>query len=75
MPFVLTQLNNRIGTITFNYAEKRNCLGQALIHEMLMALDEFEQDAARAVILRAAEGVTDPAAARTGFPGSRHRHD
>ncbi|HSF29302.1 MAG TPA: methylmalonyl-CoA decarboxylase [Candidatus Tectomicrobia bacterium] len=58
MPFVLTQLDNSIGTITFNYAEKRNCLGQALIHEMLMALDEFEQGAARAVILRAAEGVT-----------------
>jgi methylmalonyl-CoA decarboxylase len=58
MPFILTQLDNSIGTITFNFAEKRNCLGQALIHEMLMALDEFQQGAARAVILRAAQGVS-----------------
>jgi methylmalonyl-CoA decarboxylase len=58
MPLVLTQFNNNIGTITFNNAKKRNCLSQALINAMLAAFDEFEQIAARVVILRTAKGLS-----------------
>jgi methylmalonyl-CoA decarboxylase len=54
MPLVLTRLAEHIGTITFNYAEKRNCLSQALIHEVLAAFDGFARDKARVVVLRAA---------------------
>lgn len=57
MPVVLTRLADDIGTITLNYAEKRNCLSQELIEATLAALDGLEQDAARVVILRAASGV------------------
>jgi methylmalonyl-CoA decarboxylase len=57
MPLVLTHLADEIGTITFNYAEKRNCLSAGLIAELLDALDHFEQNSARVVILRAASGV------------------
>ena len=57
MSLVLTKLANNIGTITFNYTEKRNCLSQALIQETLIALDNFEHDMAQAVILRAEPGV------------------
>jgi methylmalonyl-CoA decarboxylase len=57
MPLVLTQFINNIGTITFNHAKKRNCLSQELINAMLAAFDEFEQVAARVVILRTAKGL------------------
>jgi methylmalonyl-CoA decarboxylase len=57
MPLILTQLDDRIGTITFDYAQKRNCLSRDLIQEMLTALEAFEQAGAQAVILRAAPGV------------------
>lgn len=57
MPLVLTQLADNIGTITFNHAEKRNCLSQALIREVLIALDDLENNTARVVVLRATPGV------------------
>jgi methylmalonyl-CoA decarboxylase len=58
MPLVLMRLADNIGTITFNNDSKRNSLSQALIQEALTALDACEQDAARAVILRAAPGAS-----------------
>ena len=58
MPLVLMRLADNIGTITLNNDSKRNCLSQAVIQETLTALDACEQDAARAVILRAAPGAS-----------------
>lgn len=58
MSFVLTSLQDAIGTITLNHPEKRNALGKALIADILAALDGFKRDKARVVVLRAAEGVT-----------------
>jgi methylmalonyl-CoA decarboxylase len=58
MPLVLMRLADNIGTITFNNDSRRNCLSQTLIQETLTALDACEQDAARAVILRAAPGAS-----------------
>lgn len=56
MGLILTEVNDRIGTITFNNAEKRNCLNSELLQEFMAALDEFEKQKALAVIIRAAKG-------------------
>lgn len=57
MSLVLAQLTNDIGTITFNHDEKRNCLSHTLIQEILKALDDLENNKARAVILRANSAI------------------
>jgi len=57
MPLVIKQLAGGTGTITFNYSEKRNCLSQVLIGEILTALEALRQDDARVVILRAEPGA------------------
>ena len=46
-----------VGTITLNHAEKRNALGEALIGEVVAALDRLRAVAARVVVLRAQPGV------------------
>ena len=57
MPLILKEIDGRLGTITLNNPEKRNCLSAALIDEFCSALDEFEKAGVRVVILRAAPGV------------------
>ncbi|WP_437231041.1 methylmalonyl-CoA decarboxylase [Planctomicrobium sp. SH661] len=52
--YVLSQINNSIGTITLNSPAKRNALSHALIEELIGALDEFRKAGVRAVVLRAA---------------------
>ena len=57
MPYVLSDLQDSIGTITLNHPEKRNALSNALIEEIIAALSTFNQQKIRVVILRAAEGM------------------
>ena len=57
MPYVLSDLQDSIGTLTLNHPEKRNALSNALIEEIIATLDTFNQQKTRAVILRAAEGT------------------
>jgi len=57
MPLVIKQLVDGIGTLTFNYGEKRNCLCQRLIDALLSALQSLMQDDARVVIIRAERGA------------------
>ena len=57
MPLVLTSLEDTIGTIVLNHAEKRNALSQALIADILEALAAFRLQNPRVVILRAPEGT------------------
>lgn len=57
MPHVLTSMEDSIGTIVLNHAEKRNALSQALIADLLEALAAFRQKNARVIILRAPEGA------------------
>src|SRR5512147_2468841 len=57
MPFVLHTLEDSIGTIVLNHAEKRNALSQALIADLLEALAAFRLQSPRAIILRAPEGA------------------
>jgi len=57
MPFVLHTLEDSIGTIVLNHAEKRNALSQALIADLLEALAVFREKSPRVIILRAPEGA------------------
>lgn len=51
---VLPQLVEFIGTVTLNQPAKRNALSQTLVEEFLSALADFQKDAVRAVVIRAA---------------------
>lgn len=53
---VLIELQERIGTITFNNYQKRNALSRALLHELIAAIDELIRREARVIIIRAAKG-------------------
>jgi methylmalonyl-CoA decarboxylase len=56
MALLLTDCLEQIGTITLNNPERRNCLSNALLTEMVEALAEFERRRVRAVVIRAAGG-------------------
>ena len=58
MSFVITTVEDSIGTIVLNHAQKRNALSQALIADILEALETFRQQNLRVVILCAPEGTT-----------------
>jgi methylmalonyl-CoA decarboxylase len=55
--FVLSEINGGTGTLTLNYEIKRNALAEALIDELVAALDDFKERGVRAIILRAAPGA------------------
>ncbi len=50
---VLSELNESIGSIILNRPEKRNALSRALIDEMIGTLSEFQQSAARVIVISA----------------------
>jgi methylmalonyl-CoA decarboxylase len=58
MSFVIATVEDSIGTIVLNHAQKRNALSQALIADLLNALETFRQQNLRVVILCAPEGTT-----------------
>ncbi|MDP2915113.1 MAG: enoyl-CoA hydratase-related protein [Candidatus Aminicenantes bacterium] len=53
MALILTDYDKRIGTITFNRAEKRNSFSAEMLKELIAALDALERKKARAVVIRA----------------------
>jgi methylmalonyl-CoA decarboxylase len=57
MEFIVSELSESIGTITFNNHAKRNALSRRLIEELIATLADFQRDRARVVILRAAKGA------------------
>lgn len=57
MPLVLAEKSGFTATLTLNHGEKRNALSEALVHELIHALETFRQQEVRAVILRAQPGV------------------
>jgi methylmalonyl-CoA decarboxylase len=57
MSLILTDLKDRIGTIMFNNPAKRNCLSNALLQEMVSAFEEFANQKARVIVIRAQPGV------------------
>jgi methylmalonyl-CoA decarboxylase len=58
MSLIKTEFAHSIATITLDNPAKRNALSATLIDDMIVALAGFEQDKARAVVFRAAQGVT-----------------
>ncbi len=58
MAYVLAELRDEIGTITFNHDAHRNALSRALIEDFLPALEELRAAKVRAVVLRARPGAT-----------------
>jgi methylmalonyl-CoA decarboxylase len=57
MSLVTTELKDAIGTVTMDHREKHNALSRSLIGEIIAALDDFKQQRARVVILRAPAGA------------------
>lgn len=50
---ILTEVNDNIGIITFNNPSKKNALNSELLLRIVSALQEFESQQVRAVIIRA----------------------
>lgn len=57
MALIITEKRDSTGIITLDHADKRNALSEALIQEIIAALDGFRALDIRAVILRAQPGV------------------
>lgn len=57
MSIVLTNFENSIGTITMNNPKKLNALSDELIGGIMQSLAYFKEQKARAVIIRAEDGV------------------
>ncbi len=56
MAQVLKELRDRIGIITLDNAERRNCLSEAMLNGIEQSILELTQEHARAIILRAPKG-------------------
>lgn len=52
--FILAERNDAIGTLIFNQPTKRHALSAALVEELITALDSFQKEGIRVVVLRAA---------------------
>jgi methylmalonyl-CoA decarboxylase len=57
MSYLITSFENSIGTVTFNHPETRNSLSNELLHELIAALQFFNERKARAVVIRAHPGA------------------
>lgn len=57
MPYVLYEVQDQIGTITFNYYEKRNALSRAFIAELIAALNSLLLENIRVLVIRAHPGA------------------
>jgi methylmalonyl-CoA decarboxylase len=57
MSLILADFHERIGTITFNHNEKRNCLSATLLNEFIAALHEMKNRQVLVIILRATRGA------------------
>jgi methylmalonyl-CoA decarboxylase len=57
MPFVIVEDQGPVGIATLNNPQKRNCLSNELLAELLAALDGFEARKARVILLRAQRGA------------------
>ena len=56
MSIINTELQNNIGTITFNNPKQRNILSTELINEMIQAIGALQKGKMRVLVLRALKG-------------------
>jgi methylmalonyl-CoA decarboxylase len=54
---ILTERQGLIGTVILNQPAKRNALGQVLLEELISALNTFQNEGIRVVIIRALPGA------------------
>lgn len=57
MSLVRRTVENSVGTITLNHAEKHNALSESLIAELMDALSAMRKSEARVIVLRAPRGA------------------
>jgi len=57
MAVINTQLNDNIGTITFNNPDHRNILSKEMIGEMLQSIGALQKGKMRVLVIRAQKGV------------------
>jgi methylmalonyl-CoA decarboxylase len=57
MALAEAKIEGFVGTICLDHSEKRNSLSGALSDEIIKALDNFNQNRVRVVVLRARSGV------------------
>jgi len=57
MQLIMTSFDGHVGTIIFNHAETRNSLSNALLNELITALQHCAKRNVRVVVLRAERGV------------------
>ncbi|MCC7539752.1 MAG: methylmalonyl-CoA decarboxylase [Deltaproteobacteria bacterium] len=58
MTLTISEMRDRVGTITLAHDDKRNALSSALIDELIADLDGFAARKVRAVVLRAKPGAS-----------------
>lgn len=56
MNYIITELDNKIGSIILNHPKKVNPLSKAMIEEMCRAFEDLTNLGARVIVLRAAAG-------------------
>jgi methylmalonyl-CoA decarboxylase len=54
---VVTQIDDGVGTITFDHPTKRNSIGKRFADDLVAAFDELERTQVQVVVLRAMPGV------------------
>jgi methylmalonyl-CoA decarboxylase len=54
---VIREVRNKIGILTLNNQERRNALSRELVEELLAALNDFQRDSIKVVILRGTAGA------------------
>jgi methylmalonyl-CoA decarboxylase len=57
MPFAIAEIRDRIGVLTLDDPERRNCLSQEMLQDFTAGLVQFAEEEVRAVILRARPGT------------------
>ncbi|HEY5720435.1 MAG TPA: enoyl-CoA hydratase-related protein, partial [Gammaproteobacteria bacterium] len=57
MSFILSSYENQVATITMHNLAKHNALSEPMIKEILAAMEGFRTQKARALVLRAPDGV------------------
>jgi len=55
--FILSEVKNQTGVITFHNPAKKNALTHKMLNEIISVLQDFEKQNVRAVIIRAEKGV------------------
>jgi methylmalonyl-CoA decarboxylase len=54
---ILSTIDGKVGTLTFNHEDKLNCLSHLLMDQLMAGLAKLESDGVNVIVLRARRGV------------------